>query len=227
MSFLVQVYRCYSTFIISFSSIFSKGSVLVALVTIQLIRVRSCVRPLVRLRAEWFRLRFSCVRPSVFFLDSGFGFVSGRSSIAFRAQWLRVRFRTSVFVRLRATGVSGTVSVRHFSSSCSFALLLPDFRPSCSSSSPPYCCRDSHGRLDSRRSQRFRNPSHDPQKEKHALLLFSRRRMCICFIPGPQIEYYRRAFCSQKLKPLIRGGQDLRRRPGVARKRKKNSGSYF
>jgi hypothetical protein len=42
--------------------------------------------------------------------------------------------------------------------------------------------------------------------------------MCFCFIPGPQIEYNRRAFCSQKLKPLIRGGQDLRRRPGVAKK---------
>ncbi len=173
---------------------------------------------------------FSCVRPSVrpsvLFLDSGSGFVSGRPSVPFRAQWLRVRFRTSVFVRLRATGVSGTVSVRRFSSSFSFALLLPDFLPSCSSSSPPWCRRDSHGRLDSRRSQRFRNPAHDPQKEKHALLLFSRRRMCACFIPGPQIEYNRRAFCSQKLKPLIRGGQDLRRRPGW-RGRGKNSGGYF
>ncbi len=148
-------------------------------------------------------------------------FVSGHPSVPFRAQWLRVRFRTSVFVRLRATGVSGTVSVRRFSSWCSFALLLPDFPPSCSSSSPPWCCRDFHGRLDSRRSQSFGNPAHDPQKAKHALLLFSRRRMCVCFIPGPQIEYNRRASCSQKLKPLIPGGQDLRRCPGVARKGKK------
>lgn len=73
---------------------------MVALVTIQLIRLRSCVRPLVRFRAEWFRLRFLVsVRPSSFstvvpdsfwavrpspFVHSGYGFVSVRlSSFAF------------------------------------------------------------------------------------------------------------------------------------------------
>ncbi len=77
---------------------------MVALVTIQLIRLRSCVRPLVRFRAEWFRLRFlvsvrPSVRPSSFltvvpdsfrgvrpspFVHSGYGFVSVRpSSFAF------------------------------------------------------------------------------------------------------------------------------------------------
>ncbi len=124
---------------------------MVALVTIQLIGVPSCVRPLVRFRGEWFRLRFGAsVRPSPF-VPSGYGFVSVRpSSFAFvppefPERYLFVAFRRGV--RSRYCCRISALRVR----------LLHRLRVS----------RDSHGRLDSRRSQRFRNPAHDPQKEKN------------------------------------------------------------
>jgi hypothetical protein len=125
MSFLVQVYRCYSTFIVPFSSIFSMGSVTVALVTIQLIRVRSCVRPLVRFRAEWFRLRFGpSVHPlSCTVVTGSFPYVRRRSPSCHRS--FRNRICSSlfvvVFVRVTAAGFPPFVFV-FFT-----ALVLPGF----------------------------------------------------------------------------------------------------
>ncbi|CAK9865417.1 unnamed protein product [Sphagnum jensenii] len=108
---------------------------MVALVTIQLIRVRSCVRPLVRFRAEWFRLRFLVsVRPSSFltvvpdsfrgvrpspFVHSDYGFVSVRpSSFAFvlpefPEPYLFVAFRRRVRSRYCCRISSLRVSLLH------------------------------------------------------------------------------------------------------------------
>lgn len=115
---------------------------MVALVTIQLIRLRSCVRPLVRFRAEWFRLRFLVsVRPSSFltvvpdsfrgvrpspFVHSGYGlvpYVRLRSPSCYRS--FRNRICSSlfvvVFVRVTAAGFP------HFLFVFFTALMLPGF----------------------------------------------------------------------------------------------------